>query len=329
MARPWRALVLTLFAALSLGAAALSQEAPPDDVGESDPRVAFCMAQLAAAHVQGKASPEVSPSSAESDEKAIHPSPPRAPVTLPRFLRRVMPQYSEELRKANIEGKVVVETIIDEHGCVTNARVLESPDPRFSPLAIDSVARSVFEPATSEGRPVKVYYTQTVNFKIEHKPRAAAAALAADEPPPAAGYADARVAYCAQRLAEAHARGKVTPEAPAGPEPKRLSGHNSSPSTGSSQVTRPSLIYRVAPQYPADLRRAQAAGKVTVEAIIDEHGCIDDAHVVESPAPGFSTSALETVARWVFQPAMYEGRPVKVYYTLTINFGLDYRPPRP
>jgi TonB family protein len=170
-------------------------------------------------------------------------------------------------------------------------------------------------------------FRKTLNLALVVALPLGAAALAAGEPA-AAGYADARVAYCMERLAGAHARGKATPEVPTGPEPLRLSGPTSSPATGSSQATRPDLIYRVAPHYPVDLRRANVGGKVIVETIIDEHGCVDDARVVESPAPGFSTAALDSVARWVFQPAMYEGRPVKVYYTLTINFAIERQAPR-
>jgi TonB family protein len=34
-------------------------------------------------------------------------------------------------------------------------------------------------------------------------------------------------------------------------------------------------------------------------------------------------SALNTVAQWTFQPATLNGKPVEVYYTITIRFALD------
>lgn len=168
MARRWKTLVLALFAALSLGAAALSEDAPPVDVGESDPRVALCMTRLATAHAQGKATPELPTSQAGTDAKPVHPEEITSAVTPPKIIHRVLPQYSEELRKANVAGRVVVEALIDEQGCIVNARALESPDPRFSTLMVDNLARWVFQPAMREGRPIVVYYTVTTNFKVEH-----------------------------------------------------------------------------------------------------------------------------------------------------------------
>jgi TonB family protein len=35
---------------------------------------------------------------------------------------------------------------------------------------------------------------------------------------------------------------------------------------------------------------------------------------------GLDRAALEAVQNWRFKPATLQGRPVKVYYTLTVNF---------
>jgi TonB family protein len=35
---------------------------------------------------------------------------------------------------------------------------------------------------------------------------------------------------------------------------------------------------------------------------------------------GLDKAAVEAVTRWKFKPATLEGRPVKVYYVLTVNF---------
>jgi periplasmic protein TonB len=35
---------------------------------------------------------------------------------------------------------------------------------------------------------------------------------------------------------------------------------------------------------------------------------------------GLDRAAVEAVEKWRFKPAMLEGRPVKVYYVLTVNF---------
>jgi hypothetical protein len=40
---------------------------------------------------------------------------------------------------------------------------------------------------------------------------------------------------------------------------------------------------------------------------------------------GLTESAVESVRRWVFSPATLDGRPVKVYYVLTVNFSVQMR----
>jgi outer membrane biosynthesis protein TonB len=39
----------------------------------------------------------------------------------------------------------------------------------------------------------------------------------------------------------------------------------------------------------------------------------------------FAASALDAVCDWRFKPATLDGRPVKVYYTLTVNFEIGGR----
>jgi protein TonB len=62
---------------------------------------------------------------------------------------------------------VIVEAIIDEKGNVTNARVLKGQPMGLDKAAIDAVTRWKFKPATLQGRPVKVYYSLTVNFQVQ------------------------------------------------------------------------------------------------------------------------------------------------------------------
>jgi protein TonB len=59
---------------------------------------------------------------------------------------------------------------------------------------------------------------------------------------------------------------------------------------------------------------------VIVEAIIDENGRVTNVKVLKGLPMGLDRSAVEAVQRWRFKPAMFQGRPVKVYYVLTVNF---------
>lgn len=57
-----------------------------------------------------------------------------------------------------------------------------------------------------------------------------------------------------------------------------------------------------------------------VEAIIDTNGNVTNVRVLKGLPMGLDKAAVDAVQRWKFKPAMLEGRPVKVYYVLTVNF---------
>lgn len=80
------------------------------------------------------------------------------------------PSYDEKARADHVEGEVVVESIIDEEGCIQKLRLCKSVHPSLDGAAMDAVRRWVFQPATLENDPVKVYYTLTVNFQVGGRP---------------------------------------------------------------------------------------------------------------------------------------------------------------
>lgn len=57
--------------------------------------------------------------------------------------------------------------------------------------------------------------------------------------------------------------------------------------------------------------------------MIDTEGCVSRDHVLKGMPSGLSRAALASVEKWVFEPATLDGKPVKVYYTLTVNFLVD------
>jgi TonB family protein len=93
-------------------------------------------------------------------------------------------------------------------------------------------------------------------------------------------------------------------------------------------VTRPEIISHVKPVYTEKARRAGTEGTVIVEAIIDEEGCVRNVRVLKEQPNGLTEAAVEAVRQWAFSPARLEDRPVKVYYVLTVNFGIQKPPPQ-
>jgi TonB family protein len=89
-------------------------------------------------------------------------------VTPPELLSRgTGPAYTEEARRARVQGVVIVEVIIDERGAVTSARVLKGLPMGLDAKALEMVRTWRYKPATFEGKPVAVYLNLTVNFALE------------------------------------------------------------------------------------------------------------------------------------------------------------------
>jgi TonB family protein len=104
---------------------------------------------------------------------------------------------------------------------------------------------------------------------------------------------------------------------PAAEQPRQIGG----------AVTRPEKISGSLPVYPEAARKARMMGIVIVEAIIDENGNVTHTRVLKSLPLGLDQAALDAIRTWKFKPAALEGKPVKVYYTLTVNFQVEDTPP--
>lgn len=88
-------------------------------------------------------------------------------MTKPEIIHQVQPRYSELARRAAVQGAVIVEAVIDELGLVTNVRLIRGLPMQLDVAAMDAIRQWRFKPALLNGRPVKVYYTLTVNFTIQ------------------------------------------------------------------------------------------------------------------------------------------------------------------
>ncbi len=100
--------------------------------------------------------------------------------------------------------------------------------------------------------------------------------------------------------------------------------------TGESQpirftvgMTKPEPIRQVQPRYTEKARQAGVQGTVILEAIIDEQGNVTDVRVLRGLPMGLDREAVAAVQQWKFKPAMMASKPVKVYFTLTVNFTIQ------
>jgi TonB family protein len=86
-------------------------------------------------------------------------------------------------------------------------------------------------------------------------------------------------------------------------------------------ITRPEIVSRRSPEFPEFARLSRLDGTVIVESIVTESGTLRSPLLLKpSPMAGYDAMALDALCDWRFKPATWLGQPVKVYYTLTVNF---------
>jgi protein TonB len=88
-------------------------------------------------------------------------------VKPPEKLYAPQPRYTEEARKARIQGVVILQAIVDALGNVTRVQVLKGLPQGLDTSAVDTVQTWKYKPATLEGEPVPVYLNLTISFSLQ------------------------------------------------------------------------------------------------------------------------------------------------------------------
>ena len=84
----------------------------------------------------------------------------------PVALSRKDPEYSEEARKAKLQGTVELSIEISASGQVTNMRVLRSLGLGLDERAMEAVRQWKFRAGTVDGKPVATRAVVEVNFRL-------------------------------------------------------------------------------------------------------------------------------------------------------------------
>jgi periplasmic protein TonB len=91
---------------------------------------------------------------------------PGSGVMPPRLLREVKADYTEDARRANIEGEVVLEIVVRRDGSVGDVKLLNGLARGLNDRAIAAVRQWRFAPATRLGQAVDVVVEVAVEFKL-------------------------------------------------------------------------------------------------------------------------------------------------------------------
>ena len=86
----------------------------------------------------------------------------------PQLVAYVQPEYPEMARKAGIEGRVIVQVIVDENGNVVpgSAKIVMSTNEIFNQAAIAAAYKCKFKPGKMGDRTVRVYVQIPFTFKL-------------------------------------------------------------------------------------------------------------------------------------------------------------------
>ena len=91
---------------------------------------------------------------------------PGSGVTPPQLLKEVRANYTEEARRANVAGEVVLEIIVRRDGTVGDVKILERLGSGLDQRAVEAVRQWRFAPARLKGVPVDVVVEVAVEFKL-------------------------------------------------------------------------------------------------------------------------------------------------------------------
>jgi protein TonB len=75
--------------------------------------------------------------------------------------------YPDFAKKAGIEGRVIVQFVVDEKGNVTNPKVVRGVHKLLNEEAIKAVKDQKFKPGKQRGKPVKVQMSLPVTFRLQ------------------------------------------------------------------------------------------------------------------------------------------------------------------
>ena len=83
----------------------------------------------------------------------------------PKVMHAVKFVHPEKALRDSLEGKVFLKFIVNVDGSVSDVRVLRGPEV-FHQAAIDAISQFRFKPAEHNGKPVAVWMTQPVSFRL-------------------------------------------------------------------------------------------------------------------------------------------------------------------
>ncbi|MDB4916280.1 MAG: TonB family protein [Gemmatimonadetes bacterium] len=229
-------------------------------------------------------------------------------------------RYPDVLRKANVEGQVTAQFIVDENGKYEPAsfKELQSDHALFTLAIRNALPDMVFYPAEIGGKKVKQVVQQPFTFSLS---KLAALGTVAQAP---AANVTAPTRGAPRRLDAVESSVKIREQAPvqAAPAPARRD-----PSYVDFKVARQAMQIPGTGnlRYPDMLRSANIEGEVLAQFVVNDDGTYMDGSfkVIRSSHELFTEAVKNALPNMRFYPAEVDGKKVKQLLQQPFTFNLS------
>lgn len=213
---------------------------------------------------------------------------PRVGFDLQQYLSKNV-HYPKSAIDNNIEGRVVVQFVVNEDGSIGDCEVIRSLNKECDAEALRVIKNMTkWTPGKQDGKPVKVVFTQPVSFKLQGKSKPEEKKI--ESAGPVIADQDKVYTYVQQM-----------------PEFK-----------GELNKYFAENIH-----YPKAAADAGITGRVVVQFVVKADGTIDNVKVLRGIGAGCDEEALRVIKNMPpWKPGKQEGKPVNVMYTTPVTFML-------
>ena len=230
------------------------------------------------------------------------PQYPGGTTALMEFLGKNV-RYPEAAHKAGVQGRVIVQFIVEKDGSISNPQTVKSVSPELDGEAIRVISTMpAWIPGTQRGQAVRVKFTVPIMFRLSGGPEAQEVKDSQLPEMVAVAYASEDGVDAPQTVFE------MVEQMPKYP--------------GGLNAMMQYLARNI--KYPVEAQKNKAEGRVIVQMIINKDGEVTNTKVINSISPELDAEAIRVVSnmpKW--EPGMQRGKAVNVRYTLPIMFRLD------
>ena len=201
-------------------------------------------------------------------------------------------KYPAEAKEKGVEGRVIVQFVVEKDGTITNTKVVRGVDPDLDAEALRVVNQSPkWKPGKQKGEAVRVKYTLPIMFRLGNDSSDSKAAEA-----PREAKVDENGVY------------QVCEEMPEFPG-------------GMAECMK---YFSKNINYPEDCKKEGVQGRVIVQFVVDKDGSIKDPTIARGVHPSLDKEALRVLSSMPnWKPGKQKGEAVKVKYTIPVMFRLQ------